>query len=96
MKKFYKTLCVLVITALVTVTICYNQEEENTLLKSNVEALALGEGVVQANCGNYYSLICVAWCNSCNAKWEKAGSPGPASNVTGECTCGGNTFRTVK
>ena len=69
----------------------FNQSKNEVVLSdlalANVEALASGE--VKADCGNMAAVICKATCSKCGKTYKTSQSPGPASNVRGNCTCGG-------
>ena len=76
-----------VVALAVSTALCFsvNSKKELTLVQKNLEALTQSE--VTGNCGNSIPMRCYTTCSSCGAVWE-AYAPGPASNVTGTCTCG--------
>ena len=69
----------------------YQQNQQEMVLSdlalANIEALASGEAT--AECGNMTPVICKATCSRCGKVYETKEAPGPASNVKGNCSCGG-------
>lgn len=64
-----------------------NETQLSDLAMANVEALARSEAT--AECGNMTPVICKATCSRCGKVYETKEAPGPASNVKGNCSCGG-------